>query len=244
MITVVSLVPSWTETLIAAGVPVIGRTRFCIHPEEMMEFIPAVGGTKDVDWDKVQSYKPDFVLFDKEENTLTMAKDCPVPWIATHVQSMQDMPKELLKLGDQFRAPQLYELAKRWEKVIQSTPQISTQQAFPPALIEWIKPLTETPDNIIYVIWKNPWMAAGHSTFIGSVLEWFGLKIWNQEKYPEFTIDDFKQSKNLFLCSSEPYPFAKRRDAMMELPGAVALVDGEKLSWFGIRSLEFLESFI
>lgn len=242
--TVISLVPSWTETLIAAGVPVIGRTRFCIHPEDMMEFIPAVGGTKDVDWDKVAGYQPDFVLLDKEENTLEMAQACPVPYVATHVQSMHDMPRELRHLAEKFQAPKLLELAQRWERVIASTPIISAEKDFPPALLEWIKPLDFDPQNIVYVIWRNPWMAAGAPTFVGSLFEWFGLKIWGREKYPEFDLKDFKNSKNLFLCSSEPYPFEKRRDAMEELPGAVALVDGEKMSWFGIRSLNYLESFL
>ena len=47
---VVSLVPSWTETLIEAGVDVVGRTRFCLHPRDRVKSIPAVGGTKDADW--------------------------------------------------------------------------------------------------------------------------------------------------------------------------------------------------
>ena len=58
------MVPSWTETLLRAGIPVVGRTRFCIHPADQVKNIPIVGGTKEVNWDIVQDLKPDLVLMD------------------------------------------------------------------------------------------------------------------------------------------------------------------------------------
>ena len=42
----ISMVPSWTETLIAAGANVVGRTRFCVHPKDAVAVIPSFGGTK------------------------------------------------------------------------------------------------------------------------------------------------------------------------------------------------------
>jgi len=46
----------------------------------------------------------------------------------------------------------------------------------------------------------------------------------------------------VLLASSEPYPFHRKRDALLALDRPVAIVDGESFSWFGVRSLEFLES--
>ncbi len=90
-------------------------------------------------------------------------------------------------------------------------------------------------------------MLASYETFIGSVLE----KLLGENKIPPFAekypkIEDLKlydSEQNLFLFSSEPFPFTKfRKDLLLEVRQAsVALVDGECFSWFGIRSLEFLE---
>jgi len=67
---VVSLIPSWTETLIEASrhsdFEVVGRTRFCIHPDDCINNIPVVGGTKDVNWQRVMDCKPDLLLLDRE----------------------------------------------------------------------------------------------------------------------------------------------------------------------------------
>ena len=88
---IVSMVPSWTETLLKAGVNVVGRTRYCIHPPKLITNIPIVGGTKDVSWDLVEDLKPDLVLLDQEENPLEMAEECPVPYFATHVNSIESL---------------------------------------------------------------------------------------------------------------------------------------------------------
>ncbi len=46
------MVPSWTETLLEAGVEVVGRTHFCIHPASLAL---RVGGTKNWKLSKVLS---------------------------------------------------------------------------------------------------------------------------------------------------------------------------------------------
>ncbi|SVA87197.1 uncharacterized protein METZ01_LOCUS140051, partial [marine metagenome] len=61
---VVSLVPSLTETLLACGVEVVGRTRYCIHPAETVRDISVVGGTKGVNWQRVSELSPDLVIMD------------------------------------------------------------------------------------------------------------------------------------------------------------------------------------
>src|SRR5690606_21904852 len=108
---VVSMVPSWTETLLKAHVQVVGRTRFCIHPPKMITNIPIVGGTKDVSWDLVMDLKPDLVLLDQEENPLEMAEECPVPYLATHVSSLTALQSELARLGEHFENAALMELS-------------------------------------------------------------------------------------------------------------------------------------
>ena len=51
------------------GDRVVGITKFCIHPEAWFRSKARVGGTKQVDMDKVRALKPDLIIGNKEENT-------------------------------------------------------------------------------------------------------------------------------------------------------------------------------
>ena len=66
---VVSLVPSATETLFDLGLPVVGVTRFCVHPADRIAGLPKIGGTKDVDVERVRALTPDLIVGNCEENT-------------------------------------------------------------------------------------------------------------------------------------------------------------------------------
>ena len=52
---IASLVPSITELLVALGLReyVVARTGFCIHPAADVRDVPKIGGTKDVNLDKL-----------------------------------------------------------------------------------------------------------------------------------------------------------------------------------------------
>ncbi|RZJ47719.1 MAG: cobalamin-binding protein, partial [Chryseobacterium sp.] len=68
---VISLVPSITEALFDLGLTnneVIGRTKFCIHPAEKIKNVEIIGGTKNLNIEKIKSLQPDLILANKEEN--------------------------------------------------------------------------------------------------------------------------------------------------------------------------------
>ncbi|MBC7556303.1 MAG: cobalamin-binding protein, partial [Chryseobacterium sp.] len=68
---IISLVPSITKTLFDLGLgnhDLVGRTKFCIHPENFVKNIPIIGGTKNLNIDKIKALKPDLILANKEEN--------------------------------------------------------------------------------------------------------------------------------------------------------------------------------
>ena len=239
---VVSMVPSWTETLLRAGVQVVGRTRFCIHPPKMITNVPIVGGTKDVSWDLVMDLKPDLVLLDKEENPLEMAEECPVPYLATHVNSLRALHEELVVLGERFENAQLMEWAVDAYDIANS-PVRKFDFTKVPGFQEWVKPPSKKYDQVNYLIWKKPWMAVSRETFIGSVLEKLGANIMQfpeGEKYPVLELEDMQNTFNLF--SSEPYPFAKKVSDLREEGLEGCIVNGESYSWFGIRTINFLKS--
>jgi len=241
---VVSLVPSWTETLIDCGVEVVGRTRYCVHPYAKVTQIPAIGGTKDWQWDYVKALKPDLLVLDREENPKFMADQQEIPYVDTHVAGVADLPGELQKLGGRLMSPKLTGMARRWQSVIEHAPLADWDGKTDfPGLIEWGRRPEKTVTKIEYVIWKKPWMAVSRGTFIGSVLAHTGfanLLPAHQTKYP--TIELAKPDPGtLLLFSSEPFPFAKIFKGLHELGYPYALVDGEKFSWFGVRTLRFLE---
>lgn len=244
---VISLVPSWTETLLESGVQVVGRTRYCIHPRSQIEHVPVVGGTKDLDWEKVKKLKADYLLVDKEENLPWMKEDSPVKVIVTEVRSIESMPGELGHLARVLESKALDDLANQWQQVI-ATPNAIWDWQKVPACLEVLRPFEppslERPQKCLYVIWKKPWMAVGQATFIGSVLRKLGAEILdlNRGLYPEFDMGALQGTELGLLFSSEPFPFHKFKDELKQLPHPSFLVDGESYSWFGIRSLRFLQS--
>lgn len=244
---VVSMVPSWTETLIEAGVEVVGRTRFCIHPAEKVKAIPVVGGTKDIDWEKLKTLDFDVLLLDKEENLKQMADDADCEVIATHVKSCDDVIGELRSLSKKLKNATLASYADRWEFAIEQLRK-KPSAGLVPGLQTWIKVPIARCENVVYVIWKNPFMAVTRETFIGSMLDLVGLSTSvrfadKQKQYPEIDLAQFDKEKTLFLFSSEPFPFHKKISELEQLDlAAAAIVDGEAYSWFGLRALKFLEN--
>jgi hypothetical protein len=250
---IVSFVPSWTETLVEAGANVVGRTRFCIHAPKS---IPAVGGTKDFNLERIKELEPDLFVLDREENTRPMADalEGVAPLFVSHVRNVADMPGELKALalaiqeggGAEAVVSRLNDLAVRYEQVLALPPRSFSLPDFP-GLMEWVGRKPEAHENfehVLYAIWKDPWMAAAEETFIASMLASIGLQpsmIWPKKlgAYPQFELEKLPP-RTLVLLSSEPYPFHKRKP---EIPGSlVAIVDGESFSWFGIRALRFLET--
>src|SRR5687767_5232410 len=67
---IISLVPSQTELLFDLGLDnrLVGITKFCIHPKEKCQNIVKIGGTKQIDLQRVCSLKPDIIIGNKEEN--------------------------------------------------------------------------------------------------------------------------------------------------------------------------------
>ncbi|WP_321448680.1 helical backbone metal receptor [uncultured Cohaesibacter sp.] len=239
---VISLVPSWTETLLAAGIMPVGRTRFCIHPQKAVADIPVVGGTKDWDWDKLVATKPDLILLDREENARFMGEQTDIPCHVTHVTSLEDMAATFADLARLLSNDKLQQMAERCRTLLSLQKQPWQPETPLPALMEWGRRPEHAPEKILYLIWRKPWMAVSRECFIGDSLSRLGVEIAHfDEKYPAIDLDAFDPETTLLLCASEPYPFHAKKQLLAELPFAHAFVDGEWLSWYGIRSLEFLE---
>jgi len=240
---VVSLIPSITETLVVAGAQVVGRSRYCVHPSEQVAKIPKVGGTKDIDWDNLLTLKPDLIIMDKEENTQQMADSCPFPYLALHITHVEHVAPELSRLGQAIDCLPLQSLAKRWNRVAAQKLSLDRLELLPGIIEWWRKPSYEC--NLEYLIWKKPWMAIGPDTFIHSMLNLLGagnFQSAHSEKYPAIELEALNKDDTVLLFSTEPYRFDKHKTELMKLGFSCGLIDAEYYSWYGLRSLLFLES--
>jgi ABC-type hemin transport system substrate-binding protein len=68
---IISLVPSITELLgyLDLENEIVGITKFCVRPSNIFKIKPKIGGTKNVDINKIISINPDLIIANKEENT-------------------------------------------------------------------------------------------------------------------------------------------------------------------------------
>jgi len=238
---IVSLVPSITETLIDCQANLVGRSRFCIHPEASVRDLPSVGGTKQVDWAVLAPLEPDLVILDKEENTREMAESCPYPYLALHITRVEDVAPEFSRLAERIDNGALQRVAQRWARVSSLPGRHYPIQSLPGVIAWWRAPITQS--RLEYLIWRDPWMAIGEGTFIHSMLGRMGVPLVpHGEKYPVIELTDLDPRDTVLLFSSEPFPFQRYREELLDLGYACGLVDGESYSWYGTRSLRFLES--
>jgi len=226
---IISLVPSQTELLYDLGVNdrLVGLTKFCVHPTDLRKKKSVVGGTKDFKISKIRALNPDLVIGNKEENDQTLieelAKEFPV-WMSD-IDTLQDASEMIKALGD---------LVNREEKA----------ENMRKDLLSGFKSLkTAEKGTCVYLIWNEPMMAVGPSTFIHDMLVRAGFRNLVQEKrYPTLHEEDLSAlAPDYLLLSSEPFPFKEKHLEKFRslLPEAkVCLVDGEMFSWYGSRLLK------
>jgi|SRR5690554_2635555 len=224
---IISLVPSLTELIIDFGLTdnLIGRTRFCIHPADVVDEIAIIGGTKNPNIEKIKTLEPDFILANKEENRKEdieeLEKDFHVH--LTEIDTIDDALIAIIEIGTQLGAKE------KAEDLVQQIQNTLTQK-------EDYKPL-----RTAYFIWKEPWMVAGSNTYIHEIMkEWDLENIFsNQSRYPEIDLSVLKdESPDLIILSSEPYPFKEKHIAEVQkfCPNSqIVLLDGEWFSWYGSR---------
>lgn len=236
---IISLVPSQTELLHALGLEaeVVGITKFCVHPEAWFQDKVRVGGTKNVNLERVAELKPDLIIGNKEENTReqveALASQYPA-WLSDihHLADALDMIRQLGQLvGRQAEGEALAaEIHRRFE-----------------GLEAWLS--GQPPIRTAYFIWGRPYIVAAADTFIDAILQRAGLAnvFAHRSRYPEVSLEELAAAHpQAILLSSEPYPFREKhfepfRQACPEI--TINLVNGELFSWYGSRLLEAPEYF-
>jgi ABC-type hemin transport system substrate-binding protein len=101
----------------------------------------------------------------------------------------------------------------------------------------------ELRGRVVVLIWRRPWMTMSTNTYgssLLSILGWKNAVVGTEDRYPAGSLEQMAGfAPDLVLLPNEPYPFADRHVAEVEagVPTArVALVDGQDLFWWGIRT--------
>ncbi len=225
---IVSLVPSQTELLFSFGLDkkVAGITKFCIHPDEWYKNKTRAGGTKNVNFDIIEKIKPDLIIGNKEENSLH--------------DILKLKEKYPVYMSDIFNAEDAY-------KMIDDIGTLTNSQPVAKNLINDIqKSVVQFPKlnkKVLYLIWADPFMAAGNKTFIGDILKKLGLRnVLEDEnlRYIELSAETISELKpELIILSSEPFPFKDehKRTLRKTSDAQIIFADGEMFSWYGSRMM-------
>lgn len=224
---IICLVPSITELVSYFEMEdeVVGITKFCIYPTTWFQSKERVGGTKNIDIEKVKSLQPDLIIGNKEENTKkdieALLAYAPV-WMSD-VNSIQDSFDLISSLAEIFNK------VDKGQNLIGNLKNYFLSHASEGA-----------GKSVLYFIWHSPGFVAGKNTYVDSYLSAIGYQnCVSMGRYPEINALE-SLDPDVVLLSSEPFPFKAYHVAFyMDLfPNAeIKLVDGERYSWYGIRTL-------
>jgi iron complex transport system substrate-binding protein len=227
---IISLCPSTTLTLFDLGLEkqVIGRTIFCNKPEDKINRVMKFGGTKNPKIDKIRSFSPSHILFNEEENDITHLKVLQdISEIIIHTPT--DIPSSIKMIRDYGQIFNCTESASLWaEKITKKYIELKNEN--------------HKTFTYLYLIWKNPYMLAGESTYINSMLSLInGKNLASQipnARYPEISFEQINDLEADFIfLSTEPFPFTEKHiDDFKKINSTIKIVDGEALSWHGTYS--------
>jgi ABC-type Fe3+-hydroxamate transport system substrate-binding protein len=239
VVRIVCLVPSITELLFTLGLDdkVVGRTGFCIHPRGPLRRVPKVGGTKTVDVAKVRKLGPTHLIVNVDENPRPVVEELAafVPHvIVTHPIEPEDNLGLYRLLGG------IFDREARADELCQAfSDELAVTRAAAAALPR---------EQVLYLIWKSPWMTVARDTYISRMLSlvgWDTVPEHAHSRYPsvELTPQRMEGVRHVLL-STEPYSFRERHIAELRsgLPlqshPVVSLIDGGMTSWYGSRAIE------
>lgn len=235
---IVSLVPSLTETLIHFGLvdSVVGRTRWCTEPADVVEGLEAVGGTKNPDVARILELRPDLVVVNKEENRIEDCRALEAGGLRLHVTHPCTVPEAasmIEALGEACGAREAgAALAERCREAL------AAAEARTPRALRTFCP-----------IWRKPWMTFRRATYIGDMLERAGCSnVFGDRQEPDFfevSLEDVvAAAPELVVLPDEPFVFEQKHADELRAAGVDArflFVDGKDLAWYGPRIPAALE---
>jgi ABC-type Fe3+-hydroxamate transport system substrate-binding protein len=233
---IVSLVPSWTETLFAlgAGDAIVGVTEFCVHPAEQVVRVARVGGTKNPDVRAIAELRPDLVIANKEENRARDVERLEAAGLrvfVTYARGVAEAVREMRALG---------RIVARAGEADAIGVEVESRLA---ALAKRVAPRPRA----VALVWRDPLMVVGGDTFASDLLECAGAQnafaVAGGARYPRIERSALEAAApDVLLLPTEPYRFGEfdRRELLeLDCPaarsGRIHILEGELLSWYGPR---------
>lgn len=189
---IISLAPNVTEILFAIGLGdrLAGVTQFCDYPGEAKKK-PKVGGMSNPSLEAVISLKPDIVVLTTDGNPKAFEERLRSLKIRTFVfraRRLAELPAGIRELGAVLGVPdKASALAKKIEDAL--TGASLHQQQF------------SNRKKILFVIWPEPLIVAGHETVIDDVIALFGhenVAAQAKTSYPKYSMEEvLRQSPDI-----------------------------------------------
>ena len=233
---IVSLCPSLTELVfdLGRGAELVGRTKFCVHPEGRVDAVEKVGGTKNPKIDRIVALAPDIVLLNEEENRREDADALAAAGIDVHVS----FPHNALDTAEMVRSiAGALDARAEGERIARD---IEARHA------RVVQAAADRPHaTFAYLIWREPLMTVNDDTFVSALLaDAGGRNVFANEstRYPTITAEALRAADpDVVLLSTEPVPFKpSHADELAAATGIprdrFGIVDGELLSWHGSRT--------
>jgi len=236
--TVVSLVPSFTELVCEMRLAsrLVGVTRFCVEPAEIVTPIRKVGGTKNPEIERIISLGPELVLANLEENNeddVLALREAGLTVYVGDVRSVEQAKQEIEHLSELLGGIAM-KLTDGVSEALEEQQHVSR-----------LRP----PVRVAALIWRNPYMAASGDTYIGDLLRLCGgINVCEDSvrgRYPRLSLPQLIElDPEVILLPSEPYRFRERHAAELLAQhgmsaarnGHVYLCDGQNLTWWGART--------
>jgi ABC-type Fe3+-hydroxamate transport system substrate-binding protein len=240
---VVSLVPSWSETLFAlgAGDSVVGVTEYCVHPAEAVAKLAKVGGTKNPAVAAIAALRPDLVLANKEENRqrdVERLEAAGLRVFVTYARTVREAVAELRALG-----------------------RITGRDAAAESIAGGVEARLAALERAggarrpraAALVWRDPLMVVGGDTFASDLVRCAGAEnpfAGTAGRYPRVTRAELEAAApDVLLLPTEPYRFEERDrleflglDCPAARSGRVHVVEGELLTWYGPRMARALDT--
>jgi ABC-type Fe3+-hydroxamate transport system substrate-binding protein len=229
---VVSLVPSLTEWLVAAGVGerLVGVTDWCSEPAAALAGLARVRGTKNPDLEAVRRLEPDLVVANAEENRKLDVQRLEAGGLAVFVTMPTTVAGAVSELRDLAAA-------------VGDLPGAAALDAELVAAVgDAFRRRPARRVRYACAVWRDPWMWVGRRTYAADLLGLAGGEPVLDDPATRYPILDPEAlaalGPELVLLPSEPYEFteADADELAAGFAGSrVELVDGRALTWYGPR---------
>lgn len=233
---VICLVPSISEILYALDLEeeVVGITRYCVHPKTWHESKAIIGGTKDPKLEQILALEPSLIIANDEENRkedVIALREAGCRVFVSHIESFFDLIDCISELAvilqrNAIAQSLIDNLTTHYERLKNS---LSLERELQP--------------KVLYLIWRNPYMAVAQNTWIDHILVHLGCinVCAHLSRYPVINLDQLDDlGADYVFLSSEPYSFKEKHiEEIVSNHASVKciLVDGEVFSWYGPRLL-------